>query len=106
MYERNVERKVLGTVQAIVGGFKRAFGRLMGHERMEVAGRADELRGRSDIDRGMRAERREGTMEEAAGALERKAGEVMGNERISATGRASELEGRARREANRPSPNR
>jgi len=101
MQHENVARKRQGTVQAIAGGVKRAFGRLLGHPRTEAEGHAQEMRGHERIDRGMAAERREGTAQEVGGAVKRGVGETVGNERMAAEGRANELEGRERREMNR-----
>ncbi len=97
----NEKRQGYGAVDTIGGRIKQAFARLMGHERIQAEGRAQELRGREEIERGMAAERREGKVEEVGGAVKRGVGEALGNERTEAEGRARELEGRERQVFNR-----
>ncbi|HZU85123.1 MAG TPA: CsbD family protein [Polyangiaceae bacterium] len=101
MRERNMQSKVQGTLETLGGRIKRALGAFMGHERTEVQGRAQELRGQEKVERGAAAERREGAVQQAAGTVKRATGELVGNERVEAEGRANELEGRDRQELNR-----
>lgn len=101
MREENVSRQAKGTMQNIGGRIKQAFGRWFGHEQTQVEGRAQELRGRENVDRGMAAERREGKSQEIGGAVERKTGEVLGSERMTVEGRSKELEGQSRQDLNR-----
>lgn len=101
MREDNYKRQGRGAVQSIGGRIKQAIARFFGSERTHAEGRAEELRGKENVERGMAGERREGTVEQAGGAVERKVGEVIGSERMAAEGRAKELEGQQRQQTNR-----
>jgi len=101
MREENVMQQGRGAVQRLGGRIRQAIGRLFGHERTEVEGRAEELRGQQNVERGMAAERREGAAETIGGTVEKKVGETVGSERMAVEGRAKELEGQVRHETNR-----
>ena len=101
MRQDNAERKQIGTLQMITGGIRRAFGRIFGQPDTELRGRAEQLQGRANLERGKAGERIEGTMQAAGGAVKRTVGDVLGDHGMQVRGAAGELEGTARRDLNR-----
>jgi uncharacterized protein YjbJ (UPF0337 family) len=101
MGAESMKAKGQGFLEQIGGRIKQALGEMFGKEKMEAKGRAEELHGHEEVERGETAERREGTMQEAAGAVKKTIGETLESERMAAEGRAKEVEGRERRELNR-----
>jgi len=97
----SIERKQQGALESFGGRIKRALGALLGHERTEAEGRAQELRGDAKVEQGKAGERLHGAAEQASGAVERKIGEVSGNAGTQAEGLAREVRGTERRELNR-----
>jgi uncharacterized protein YjbJ (UPF0337 family) len=83
------------------GRIKEAVGHLLGRERMHAEGRAEELRGRADVETGKVAERAEGAVQEAAGSVKHDVGDVISSGRMAAEGRAKEIEGQVRQHINR-----
>jgi uncharacterized protein YjbJ (UPF0337 family) len=101
MRENNVQHKYQGTLEALAGRIKRAFGSLIGQERMEAEGRAQELRGQKKTERAEAGERIEGKVEQSAGKAKQATGDIVDDEKLRAEGRAKEVEGRERNELNR-----
>jgi uncharacterized protein YjbJ (UPF0337 family) len=104
MREENLKRQGKGILQTLGGRVMQKIGRLFGHEPTRVEGRAAELEGRANVERGAAAERREGKLEETTGAVQRKVGEVVHSEPMVLEGRSKEIEGRNRQEINRQEP--
>ena len=96
MRQENIKQQAQGFLEQIGGRLKCAFGRMFHHEHVEAEGRAEELRGKAEVEGAKTAERREGKVEETAGGVQRTIGETIGSERMATEGRAKETEGQER----------
>jgi uncharacterized protein YjbJ (UPF0337 family) len=97
----NAKKRGAGATKEVGGRVKKNVGRLIGSERMEAEGRAQELAGRDQKESAKRAERVKGEIEEKTGALQRSAGELLDDEEVEARGRIRETRGALRKHANR-----
>ena len=107
--------RVVGKLEELGGSLKRGVGHLIGSERMEANGRAEQLNGRAhqkglvvreelkqaaelgvqNVEKAMK--RAEGSAVQLAGAVQASVGDITANPKLKATGKANERKGRAAR---------
>jgi uncharacterized protein YjbJ (UPF0337 family) len=93
--------RVEGKLEEIGGNIKKTVGHVIGNERLEVTGRAEELTGQVHQERAKASERTKGTIEEVAGSVKRQLGHLIDNEQMEAEGNIKEVTGQARQELNK-----
>lgn len=96
----NQKDKGAGVAQQVVGRFKQGIGKVIGNERMEAEGKAQELEGRAREEAAKAAERSKGKVEQVVRAIKNRAGAVIDDELLQAEGKAQELKGEARQTTN------
>ncbi len=74
MREENWRRRATGAAQAMMGRAMRAFGNVFGSRRAKLEGRAEEIRGRTNVKGAKLAGRIEGGIRQAGGAIKRRTG--------------------------------
>lgn len=84
-----------GTFQEIGGLVKKKIGHLIGDEKMEAEGRANELGGKARKAAADASEHAKGVVQEAVGAVENRVGHLVDNKKMQDDGRAKEREGQA-----------
>jgi uncharacterized protein YjbJ (UPF0337 family) len=96
----NSTERAKGTVGKVGGVIKENIGKVIGNERLEADGKADQSEGNARIEVAKAAERAKGTFEEAAGFVKNKVGQAVGNDEMAAKGKAKELKGEVRQKVN------
>lgn len=99
--QRNVVDRAEGTAREVTGRIKKGIGKLVGNERLEASGHAQELGGRALREAAKANERLKGAGEELLGAAKGRVGEVLDDKQMEVEGKAKELRGKARQAANR-----
>jgi uncharacterized protein YjbJ (UPF0337 family) len=97
----NATNRGEGAAERLGGKIKAGIGKLIGNERMEAEGRAQELRGTAKEEAAKAGERAKGKVDEVMGAAKNRVGAVVDDEQMKAEGKAKELAAEARQKANR-----
>jgi len=98
---KNVAKRSKGAAEEIQGKIKGSVGKLFGNERMQVEGRAKELKVKGRQASAKMVERAQGTAEQLAGVVQGRVGAALGNERLQIAGKGKEVEGKTRQRLNR-----
>jgi uncharacterized protein YjbJ (UPF0337 family) len=99
-----MKKRAEGAVEEVVGAVKKGVGSVVGSERLEAQGRAEELGGRDKQESAKRVERAKGTAEELYGKAKAAVGDAIDDEQIQLEGEATKLKGQARQVANEKAP--
>ena len=97
--DENTER-MKGKADEIVGNIKQGAGDMVGNERLEAEGKAQELGGEARQETAKAVGQAKGAAEEAKGNLKQGLGNLTDDERLQAEGKVDELQGEARQKAN------
>lgn len=99
-----MKKRAEGAVEEVVGQVKKGVGAVLGNEKLEAQGRAEELGGRDKQESAKRVERVKGTAEELVGKAKAAVGDLIDDEKIQIEGEATKLKGQARQMANKKAP--